>query len=133
MKFLVLIIFLAFVLDSNACKTKSIKNTKNLKWWQKGIIYQLYPRSFKDSDGDGYGDLAGVIEKLDYLKSLGVNAIWFNPIYPSGGLDGGYDISSFVDIDPLLGDMPTFDRLIDETHKRGFNLRKNLKIFKKHL
>jgi glycosidase len=60
-----------------------------LKWWQTGIIYQVYPRSFKDSNNDGYGDLAGVVEKLDYLKSIGVKAIWLNPIYPSGGKDDG--------------------------------------------
>ncbi|CAF0993142.1 unnamed protein product [Brachionus calyciflorus] len=114
-----IIFFIFWVSFSSACKTSIKKETKNLKWWQKGIIYQVYPRSFKDSDGDGYGDLGGVIEKLDYLKSLGVNAIWLNPIYPSGGLDGGYDISSFVDIDPLLGDMATFEKLVDESHKRG--------------
>jgi len=90
-----------------------------LKWWQSGIIYQVYPRSFKDSNNDGYGDLAGVIEKLDYLKSIGVTAVWLNPIYPSGGKDGGYDISSFVEIDPLFGDMAIFDKLISECHKRS--------------
>ena len=117
MNFFIFLLSLAFFLKH--IKSIPTAELKNLKWWQKGAIYQLYPRSFKDSNQDGYGDLGGVIEKMDYLKSIGITAIWLNPIYPSGGLDGGYDITSFVDIDPLLGDMPTFDKLIDEAHKRG--------------
>lgn len=87
-------------------------------WWQSSIIYQIYPRSFKDSNGDGIGDLVGVIEKLDYLSWLGVTAIWFSPIYPSPMADFGYDIANYTDVDPIFGDLATFDRLLKEAHSR---------------
>jgi alpha-glucosidase len=87
-------------------------------WWQAGIVYQIYPRSFKDSNGDGVGDLAGVIERLDYLVWLGVDAIWLSPIYPSPMADFGYDIADFTAIDPLFGDLATFDKLLEEAHVR---------------
>jgi alpha-glucosidase len=72
-------------------------------WWQKGIVYQIYPRSFMDSNGDGVGDLRGIIGKLDYLVWLGIDAIWISPIYPSPMADFGYDISNYTDIHPLFG------------------------------
>ena len=87
-------------------------------WWQSGIIYQIYPRSFKDSNGDGVGDLAGIIERLDYLVWLGIDAIWLSPIYPSPMADFGYDIANFTDIDPLFGDLATFDKLVQEAQAR---------------
>lgn len=98
-----------------------------LKWWQRGVVYQIYPRSFKDSNHDGVGDLQGVIEKMDYLNdgtpnSLGVDAIWFSPICPSPMADFGYDVSDYCDIEPLFGDLATFDRLIAEAHKRGLKV-----------
>jgi alpha-glucosidase len=91
-------------------------------WWKQGVIYQVYPRSFQDSDGDGVGDLEGIVGRLDYVASLGVDAIWLSPIYPSPMADFGYDISDYQDIDPLFGDLATFDRLIAEIHGRGLKL-----------
>jgi alpha-glucosidase len=88
------------------------------EWWQSGIIYQVYPRSFQDSNGDGVGDLPGVLSRLDYLSWLGVDAIWLSPIYPSPMADFGYDISDYTDVDPLFGTLADFDRLVDEAHRR---------------
>jgi alpha-glucosidase len=88
-------------------------------WWRNGIIYQIYPRSFADSDGDGTGDLHGIIDRLDYLTDLGVDAIWLSPIYPSPGLDVGYDVSDHTTVDAVFGTDADFDRLVDEAHRRG--------------
>ena len=96
-------------------------------WWQDGVVYQVYPRSFSDSDGDGVGDLAGLIDHLDYLNdgtpdSLGIDAIWLSPIYPSPGFDLGYDVSDYTGIDPLFGSLADFDRLVVEAHRRGMRV-----------
>lgn len=93
-------------------------------WWQRGVVYQVYPRSFADSDGDGVGDLAGIIDRLDYLGSegLGIDAIWLSPIYPSPGLDLGYDVSDHERVDPLFGSEDDFDRLVVEAHRRGIRV-----------
>jgi len=91
-------------------------------WWQKGIIYQIYPRSYQDSNGDGVGDLPGIIQRLDYLKSLNIDAIWISPIYPSPMHDFGYDVADYTAIHPLFGTMDDFDRLLGEVHRRGMNL-----------
>ena len=91
-------------------------------WWQKGIIYQIYPRSFQDSNGDGVGDLPGIIQRLDYLQELGINAVWLSPIFPSPMADFGYDVSDYVGIHPLFGTMEDFDRLLSEVHQRGMKL-----------
>lgn len=91
-------------------------------WWQNGAIYQIYPRSFQDSDGDGVGDLEGIVRRLDYLVELGVDAIWISPIFPSPMADFGYDVSDYVNIEPLFGDLKTFDRLVAETHRRGLKI-----------
>jgi alpha-glucosidase len=91
-------------------------------WWQQGVIYQVYLRSFKDSNGDGIGDLQGVISKLDYLTWLGVDALWLSPIYPSPMVDFGYDVSNYIDINPLFGDLATFDLLIAQAHQRGLKV-----------
>lgn len=91
-------------------------------WWQTGIIYEVYARSFQDSNGDGIGDLDGIIRRLDYLQWLGVTAIWLTPVYPSPMKDLGYDISDFENIDPLFGDLHKFDRLLAEIHQRNMKL-----------
>ncbi len=92
-------------------------------WWQTGVIYQIYPRSFKDTTGNGVGDLAGIIASLDYLvDTLGVDAIWLSPFYPSPMADFGYDVADYTDVDPLFGDLPTFDRLLAAAHGRGLRV-----------
>ncbi len=91
-------------------------------WWQKGVIYQIYPRSFMDSNGDGIGDIRGVISKLGYLKWLGVDALWLTPINPSPMKDFGYDISNYCDVHPLFGSMKDFDELLAEVHQMGLKL-----------
>jgi alpha-glucosidase len=91
-------------------------------WWRHGIFYQVYPRSFRDSDGDGVGDLRGIIARLPYLTSLSVNAVWLSPIFPSPMADFGYDISDYTGIDPLFGTMADFDALIEAARARGLKL-----------
>ena len=94
-------------------------------WWRTGVVYQIYPRSFADTTGDGVGDLPGIIDHLDHLvrpDGLGVDAIWLSPIYPSPGLDGGYDVADYSAIDPLFGSMDDFDRLLAEAHRRGLRV-----------
>ena len=88
-------------------------------WWKEAVIYQIYPRSFKDTDGDGVGDLKGIIEKLDYIDSLGINMVWLNPIYSSPNADNGYDISNYREIMDEFGSMEDFDLMLNEMHKRG--------------
>jgi len=91
-------------------------------WWKEAIVYQIYPRSFKDSNGDGVGDLRGIIEKLDYIQSLGVDAVWLNPIYNSPNDDGGYDISDYYSLQPEFGSMQDFDELLSGLHQRKLKL-----------
>ncbi|HWT12723.1 MAG TPA: alpha-amylase family glycosyl hydrolase [Allosphingosinicella sp.] len=91
-------------------------------WWQQGIVYQIYPRSFQDSDGDGVGDLEGIGRRLDYLTWLGVDAIWISPIYPSPMADFGYDIADYRGVDPMFGTLDDFDRLVAEAHARGLKV-----------
>ena len=91
-------------------------------WWQHGIVYQIYPRSFADSNGDGVGDLPGISAKLDYLRDLGVDALWLSPIYPSPGLDVGYDVSDHTSVDPAFGGDAAFDRFVVEAHRRGLRV-----------
>ena len=91
-------------------------------WWKYGVIYQVYPRSFQDGDGDGIGDLEGIISRLDYLAWLSIDAIWISPIYPSPMADFGYDIVDYCDIDPAFGDLSCFARLLDEAHPRGLKI-----------
>jgi alpha-glucosidase len=93
-----------------------------LHWWQTGVIYQVYPRSFQDSDSDGVGDLTGIIERLDHLVALGVDAVWLSPIYPSPMADFGYDILNYTDVAPLFGTLAQFDVLSAEIKRRGLKL-----------
>ena len=96
--------------------------SRKTPWWESGVIYQVYPRSFQDSDGDGVGDLSGIIERLEYVAGLGVDAIWLSPIFPSPMADFGYDVADYCDIDPLFGDLAAFDRLLAAVHDRGLKL-----------
>jgi alpha-glucosidase len=91
-------------------------------WWQTGVIYQIYPRSFQDADGDGIGDLRGIARRLDYLVGLGIDAIWISPIYPSPMADFGYDVSDYCDVDPCFGTLADFDDLLAEAHSRGLRV-----------
>ncbi|SOB87222.1 oligo-1,6-glucosidase/alpha-glucosidase [Sphingomonas guangdongensis] len=91
-------------------------------WWQRGVVYQVYPRSFQDSDGDGVGDLAGIEARLDHIAALGVDAIWLSPIFPSPMKDFGYDVADYCGIEPLFGDLAAFDSLLAAVHARGLKL-----------
>ena len=91
-------------------------------WWRDAVIYQVYVRSFADADGDGRGDLRGIIDHLDHLSGLGIDAIWLNPCYPSPQLDHGYDVSDYFDIEPTYGDLATFDRLVAAARERGIKV-----------
>ena len=92
------------------------------QWWQDGVIYQVYPRSFQDSTGDGVGDLRGILARLDYLVELGVDALWVSPFYPSPMADFGYDVANYCDVDPLFGRLADFDALLAGAHARGLKL-----------
>jgi alpha-glucosidase len=91
-------------------------------WWKRGIIYQIYPRSFQDTNGDGVGDLDGIRRRLDYLSWLGIDAIWISPIYPSPMADFGYDITDYCNVDPLFGTLADFDALVSEAHRRDLRV-----------
>jgi alpha-glucosidase len=91
-------------------------------WWQHAVFYEIYPRSFKDSNGDGIGDLNGITSKLDYLSRLGIDAIWITPFYPSPQVDFGYDVSDYENIDPQFGTLKDFDRLVSEAHQRHIRI-----------
>ncbi|WP_209306407.1 alpha-glucosidase [Blastococcus sp. CT_GayMR19] len=97
-------------------------------WWTRAVVYQIYPRSFQDSDGDGIGDLGGVLQRLDHLSDLGVDVLWLSPVYPSPQADNGYDISDYQDIDPLFGTLEQLDELIAELHRRGMRLVMDLVV-----
>lgn len=91
-------------------------------WWRGAVVYQIYPRSFADASGDGIGDLAGIIDRLDHVADLGADAIWLSPFFPSPNRDFGYDISEYCDVAPELGDLATFDRLVETAHDRGLRV-----------
>ena len=118
-KILVILLALGFF---SCGPTAQVKETQQKKWWKEAIVYQIYPRSFKDTDGDGIGDIKGIIEELDYIKSLGVTAIWLNPIYESPNFDNGYDVSDYRAIAKEYGGMEAFDTLLEEMHKRDLKI-----------
>ncbi|TBL90755.1 alpha,alpha-phosphotrehalase [Hafnia alvei] len=96
--------------------------SETVPWWQNGVIYQIYPKSFQDSTGSGTGDLNGIIQRLDYLQKLGVSALWLTPVYPSPQIDNGYDVADYCAINPDYGTMADFERLVDEAHQRGMRI-----------
>ena len=100
----------------------------NKAWWKESVIYQIYPRSFCDSNGDGIGDLPGITSKLDYIKELGANVIWLSPVYRSPNDDNGYDISDYQAIMDEFGTMADFDRLLTEAHARGIKIVMDLVV-----
>ncbi len=115
--------FLAAILVLMACKDND-QSTQDMPadeqtWWKSGILYQIYPQSFRDTDGDGFGDFNGVIEKLDYIESLGVTMVWMNPFFESPLVDNGYDVSDYRAIHPRYGTMEDFDRMLEGFHQRG--------------
>jgi oligo-1,6-glucosidase len=114
--------------SSKLSKDSAFADVKDRAWWKEAVVYQIYPRSFKDSDGDGVGDLKGIISKLDYLKSLGIDAIWLNPIYTSPNDDNGYDISNYRSIMKEFGTMEDFDALLKGMHERGIKLVMDLVV-----
>jgi oligo-1,6-glucosidase len=127
--FIIIAIFCVHI----SCKFKSNVEQQNntdigRTWWKEAIVYQIYPRSFKDSDGDGIGDLKGIISKLDYIKSLGVNTVWLNPIYSSPNDDNGYDVSDYRNIMKDFGTMADFDLLLKGMHERGIKLVMDLVV-----
>ena len=91
-------------------------------WWRQAAVYQIYPRSFADSNGDGIGDLRGITSRIPYLKSLGVDAVWLSPFYPSALADGGYDVDDYRNVDPKLGTLEDFDEMIAALHEAGIKL-----------
>ena len=97
-------------------------------WWANAVVYQIYPRSFQDSNGDGIGDLKGITSRLDYIADLGVDVIWLSPVYQSPQDDNGYDISDYEAIDPIFGTMDDMDELLAEAHKRGIKVIMDLVV-----
>ena len=96
--------------------------SQDKNWWRQAVIYQIYPRSFKDSNGDGIGDLKGITSKIDYLSSLNVDAVWLSPFYPSALADGGYDVDDYRDVDPKLGSLADFDEMLSKLHDAGIRV-----------
>ena len=96
--------------------------TARLRWWQRGVVYQIYPRSFADSDGDGVGDLRGITARLDHLAWLGVDAIWLSPFYPSPMADFGYDVADYEGVDPVFGTVVDAEALIAACHERDIRV-----------
>lgn len=128
-----LVVLSAMLLVLCSCQNGSAKkdpapDSSEQKWWKEAIVYQIYPRSFKDSDGDGIGDLKGILSKLDYIKSLGVTAVWLNPIYSSPNDDNGYDISDYRNIMREFGTMADFDALLKGLHDRNIKLVMDLVV-----
>ena len=103
-----------------------MSKNNNEKWWKKAVVYQIYPKSFQDSDGDGIGDLQGIIKRLDYLETLGINAIWLSPVFKSPQADNGYDISDYRDIDPTFGSLDDMEELINEAKKHKIRIMMDL-------
>src|SRR5579872_4611285 len=115
-------------LSCHTLKNDQNKDMTDRKWWKEAVVYQIYPRSFMDSNGDGIGDLKGIISKLDYIKSLGVNVVWLNPIYSSPNDDNGYDVSDYRNIMKDFGTMADFDAMLKGLHDRKIRLVMDLVV-----
>lgn len=126
--FYISIISFVLSIGKSVSQPNALPGPGDRKWWKEIIVYQIYPRSFKDSDGDGIGDLKGIISALDYIKSLGVNSVWLNPIYSSPNDDNGYDISDYRNIMKDFGTMADFDVLLKGMHERGIKLVMDLVV-----
>ena len=100
----------------------TLVSDQSASWWRQAAVYQIYPRSFADSNGDGIGDLRGIASRLDYLSGLGIDAVWLSPFYPSDLADGGYDVIDYRDIDPRIGTLADFDELVAGMHARGIRI-----------
>ena len=116
------IVWIVCLVIANAAWSQPAVHTPKAKWWNNAVIYEIYPRSFQDSNGDGIGDLNGIAQRLDYLKALGVDAIWIGPMYPSPQVDFGYDISDYENVDPQYGTLADFDHLVSEARLRGIRI-----------
>lgn len=127
-RFTALVVFMLCSLSGHAQSNQGTTDTINRKWWKEAVVYQVYPRSFKDNNGDGIGDLKGIISKLDYIKSLGVDVVWLNPIYSSPNDDNGYDVSDYRNIMKDFGTMDDFDALLKGMHARGIKLVMDLVV-----
>jgi alpha-glucosidase len=129
-KFILVTIGLCLVIDLGQAQQTPLQSSKENyarqkakdPWWKHAVIYEIYPRSFQDSNGDGVGDINGITFRLDYLRDLGIDAIWISPMYPSPLVDFGYDVSDYTAIDPLYGMLPDFDRLLSEARKRNIRV-----------
>jgi oligo-1,6-glucosidase len=121
-------IFLTLYLENCFSQANKLPAPADRKWWKEAIVYQIYPRSFKDTDGDGIGDLKGILSKLDYIKSLGIQVVWLNPIYSSPNDDNGYDVSDYRNIMNDFGTMADFDALLKGMHERGIKLVMDLVV-----
>lgn len=127
-RFMALLIFMLSAFSASAQSNQGKADTIDRKWWKEAVVYQVYPRSFKDNNGDGIGDLKGIISKLDYIKSLGVDVVWLNPIYSSPNDDNGYDVSDYRNIMKDFGTMDDFDALLKGMHARGIKLVMDLVV-----
>ena len=96
--------------------------TPDPQWWRQAVVYQVYPRSFADSDGNGIGDLRGITSRVPYLRDLGIDAVWLSPFYPSALADGGYDVDDYRNVDPRLGTLADFDELVGALHAAGIRI-----------
>lgn len=117
--FLVFLVIFVFACKQPEETEIAVEQDSSNNWWKEGVLYQIYPQSFKDTDGDGFGDFPGIIEKLDYVESLGVNMVWMNPFFESPLVDNGYDVSDYRAIHPRYGTMDDFDKMLDGFHQRG--------------
>src|SRR5690606_18749004 len=102
--------------------TMGNERSTDIDWWRGAVIYQIYPRSYRDTNGDGIGDLPGILERLDHVASLGVEAIWVSPFFTSPMADYGYDIADFRGVDPMFGTLADFDRLLEKAHGLGIKV-----------